>query len=617
MFSFWNLHSPKTAAEYMALGTWHVTGEQTLCAHRLHTLVMEQLKQVPADLAGAGRGPATLLSLVDMLSASAKNVPISNKNVSDLINTQAMELTAENAGLPENAGVLYPADVLEPDKARDFVDFESRILKPGPTHEVLPKPCLRISAKEERKLRRRLLQSNMGQLVPEADIPVDDLGRLILGGMFGVPHKLGKLRVIFDRRPLNLGESRLKWVELPQGCMFIRVVLRPGEHIRGSGGDLSKYFYQLSNVPEALRRNCFGRRITGTEAAELGGDPKVAYRMGLRVIGMGDHNAVDVAQCTHQDVLKSNNALGTNGLMVYGSPLPPGKLFQGIYIDDLLVAYIIDEDADVDTEPDKVLMKRAQEAYKHWNLPRAFEKDFGYGKDDGKGDKKFIAWGTGIDSDPGHVGTPAEKRTSISFGILASLPHKRLPKYLLIRVLALAIHPFMHMRILLSCMHHIYKFLAQYHSDYDIVKMPADIIDELAALAMLLLIAVADIRAQPNTYITSTDATTQAVGATGAQVSNHLSLALYNSCQCRGAYMRLDDNLREFPISELHKLLPEDPVVREMSKCLHWSVIHEQELKESQHVNLQEMREIIWALKYHCGVSLTGNMSNQTCHGWL
>ena len=111
--------------------------------------------------------------------------------------------------------------------------------------------------------------------------------------------------MIFDRRPQNHEEIRFGWAKLPHGCQFCQLILEQSETIRGSGEDLSTYFYQLEQLPSFYRRNAFGRSFDGGEYVEYGGVKGVKYRMALRVIPMGDLNAVDIAQETHLAVLRT------------------------------------------------------------------------------------------------------------------------------------------------------------------------------------------------------------------------------------------------------------------------------------------------------------------------
>ena len=56
-----------------------------------------------------------------------------------------------------------------------------------------------------------------------------------------------------------------------------------------------------------------------------GGIPGKQYYLGLDVIPMGDHNAVDVAQEVHWAVLVKFGALPLGCELVYGEPFPQGQ----------------------------------------------------------------------------------------------------------------------------------------------------------------------------------------------------------------------------------------------------------------------------------------------------
>ena len=81
--------------------------------------------------------------------------------------------------------------------------------------------------------------------------------------------------------------------------MFTQVRLRPNQCLRGSGHDISTFFYHLKTPMNWWRRNRYGRVFSGDDAAVLGGDPRVRYHMALVVTAMGDLNAVGLAQTTH------------------------------------------------------------------------------------------------------------------------------------------------------------------------------------------------------------------------------------------------------------------------------------------------------------------------------
>ena len=73
-----------------------------------------------------------------------------------------------------------------------------------------------VPPREEGHLRDRLWAANMITLVKESDIARRPDGELLVNGLFAVHHPKGQ-RAIFDLRPANWTEHRLKWSILPRG----------------------------------------------------------------------------------------------------------------------------------------------------------------------------------------------------------------------------------------------------------------------------------------------------------------------------------------------------------------------------------------------------------------
>ena len=102
-------------------------------------------------------------------------------------------------------------------------------------------------------------------LVPEAEVPLDISGRPILGGIFAVAHKAESDNLINDRRAPNANEKHLRWASLPHGAQLCRLILKKGKVVRGSGDDLSNYFYLLQHCPDWVVRNAFGKLLKGED----------------------------------------------------------------------------------------------------------------------------------------------------------------------------------------------------------------------------------------------------------------------------------------------------------------------------------------------------------------
>ena len=172
-----------------------------------------------------------------------------------------------------------------------------------------------ISEEDERTLASKMLDIGMAVLVPEADVPRRPDGRPLLAGWFSVPHKDHSDRLILDRRPQNATELRLAPRPWPLGPQLTHLCLRPHQAVSGSAKDLRSFYFQLSwNNP---RYNCVGRRIPGGSVPQYGGLPGCSYRLGLVVAGMGNLNACDLAQLTHEGVLRHRGCLSPSQVIRY------------------------------------------------------------------------------------------------------------------------------------------------------------------------------------------------------------------------------------------------------------------------------------------------------------
>lgn len=141
-------------------------------------------------------------------------------------------------------------------------------------------------------------------------------------------------------------------------------------------------------------------------AQKHGGDPSRSYALCLRVFAMGDHNACDVAQAVHEGVLEHGGALMQEPLR-YGRPLPPGRLLQGVYLDDLLVLYRTLRLAAAGPGPDDDLIAKARAAYLdaglEANIPKRFERQV-----------DFKAWGAQVRGGRGSLASPTESRVAVA-----------------------------------------------------------------------------------------------------------------------------------------------------------------------------------------------------------
>ena len=131
------------------------------------------------------------------------------------------------------------------ERQKILADLSKVIVPESLWPSLLPRPCYWISRPDVTKLISLLLASGMAEVVEASAVPLDSRGRYTVAGLFAVPHKAESDR---DRRPQNATEARLRWSELPHGSLLGQIRVRPDQHIRGSGDDLSNYVYLLENT---------------------------------------------------------------------------------------------------------------------------------------------------------------------------------------------------------------------------------------------------------------------------------------------------------------------------------------------------------------------------------
>ena len=495
-----------------------------------------------------------------------------------------------------HAAVTQIEDLLPAELVAQLHDDNNLVLPTSEWPDPLPRPCLMISPSDERQLRHALVKCGLASLIPEEEVAVGADFRKLIAGLFTVPHKPESDRLIIDRRPQNATEARLRWATLPHGSLLGQIRLEPHEDIRGSGDDVSNYFYLLRRHTSGRNRNAFGRVFTGAEAAELGGDKNRRYHMCLNTLAMGDLNSVDIAQTVHEQLLQKHGCLSDKHALRFGQPVPRSKVLEGVYVDDHVVIGIVPKEKVADiTGPDADILTASRAGYAKAGWPLSSSKSFDFSKE-------FIVWGTEVRSDAGKVGAPRSRRLQLFMLTLLVLTAPGVTKALMQSLLGSYIHPFSHRKECMSVFGKAFKWTSNL-PDCIVHSIPFDVKLELIGAALLVLLAVSDIRAPVSCDITTSDATPTRAGVTVARVSQACASALYDHSEQKGTYTRLnwDDSHWELtPWS--HAELPS--VLKEAVACAEWQVDRSFEFTAIDHVNIQEARAARAALKAQCKRSL-------------
>ena len=594
-YNYFEVGCPKTRGQYItALGPYGVSAEQRVAFESLVRQV-EPFCRVAA-IEGWSRGRKTLFEAIKLLESSGRA-----GSRCDPMTVPAQAVNPDRVSLPARAATCRPEDHLLGGRAEELERVGVPLLKKAEWPPRLPETCHWIGPEDERRLRVHLWEIGMVEFRLEHELLHVD-GAPVTAGLFCVPHKAQSDRLIVDRRKANAIEARLNWSWLPNGAQLGQLQLNADEDVRGCGEDLSNYFYLLENPPDIRGRAAIGRGFYGSEVPDAGLDQDALYYACLRVWGMGDHNAVCVAQSVHEDVLTTAGAWNRDTAMRYGVPLGPGPFYQGIYIDDLLLLQKTPKHkvGDPAAGEDSVVLGKARAGYAKAGLPTATGKSFEYSR-------KFVAWGVEVDSASGLASVPAGRRLQLFVLTMGILSLGRCSPEILRSLLGCYVHPFGLRRELSCCFGRAYRWLEGLRPRRS-SSIPADVFEELRLAALHLPLAASDLRAPVSTTIHTSDATPSRGAFTTATVSRDLASALFDHAEHRGRYTRLDwhqlEGLGVPPPLELweDRELPE--VLRQCVLSAHWVAEKSFAYRTLDHVNLQEARAVKGVLRQRAAESI-------------
>ena len=421
--------------------------------------------------------------------------------------SNALPVKAERVAMPEHAGMVDPL-LLLPEDRREVVANLVALRRPEHLWEPMVRAFHNVPADEEAGLVKKLLEHKMVELVPESQLPHDSCGKMHPGGFFCVPKNETEDRLIYDRRPENSTMERISWAKLPAGACFCKMLLKPTEYLRGSGEDLRNYYYTLALPSSWVPYNAVGRRVDPKIVSSLGLDPNIPHRACLRVLGMGDRNACDIAQAVHEALLQRAGLMEEDTQLVYGAAPPRGSIWEGIYLDDLLVTQRCEHSSVVTSDfvppspdpgdEDMRRIEKARAAYEEAGLRRAVHKAF-------TGLTSFKAWGAEVDGIKGRVGAPIALRRQVWCLIHRMVKHGYATRHLLQKLLGFICFIFQYRRELFSLQHHIYKYM-QTIPDKRWIKLPGFIRDELRSMAFHMAFAFTDMRRSLHNSLLATDA---------------------------------------------------------------------------------------------------------------
>ena len=529
-----------------------------------------------------GRGLEQLEKLVTSIYNSAYSPGCCDLNV---LQAAARDVKPERMSLPEQAGIVDPANHLKGAHKEAFLNMHNDIPIDEPPLEPV-QSCFKVRDEDIIPVYEKLLNSGVCVLIPEEMALRDHNNKIVSAGLFAVPHKESSDRVICDRRPQNQIERRLVWARLPHGCLLTQIILPKNCSIRGSGDDLSNYFYLLKHQDKWLHRNCVGKPIPGSKFEKYGCDPKKKYILCMKVVPMGDCNAVDIAQQTHLEILKEAGVMRDDETIAYRSPLPPKAFMEGLYIDDHIAIQITakrnSKSKKGNTYRDEAVIRASRAYYKQLGIPVSEKKAF-------TKEGQFQAWGTAVDSNSGRVGTPLQKLKQLSNLILQVCRLPKVTQKLIQKCLGLVVHPCMHKRIVMCLLQEVYIWVNKLKPG-EAAKMPLSVKEELLPLALLLPLCHSNIRHEVSCRIGATDASLTGGGRACTLTTPSVAQTLFRYGVHKGEAVRLDwESGALAPPTDMN---PAPAELEDLMNAHVWNTTHKCKFGHKQHINLLEMKMV-------------------------
>ena len=415
-------------------------------------------------------------------------------------------------------------------------------------------------------------------------------------------------RQIGDRRGRNFCERRLHGPSklLPAGPDVFELFLEVGEQVHVSVSDRRDFYHQFSTtysraisntlspgVPAELVSDTAAfsalilRKANQSSSRHCVGDglfasrrfPKVTKKRPSLVFGafksilQGDHGGVEFACQSHENLLRSGKLLGEDVRIVADRPFRGDSLMQGLVIDDFFAVSKVPRGT-VGETPDVKAIRKAIQIYDQ-------EKIIGSPSKDVFGERSAKVIGAHINGsdralDRGicPLGTPATKRYALAWITLQVCALPFTTDVLHVWLLGGWISLLTLRRPLMSVLGASFRLVdssAICPLKPRLVKLTREVANELTVLALLVCMAVSDLRAEASPWVFATDASMKKGAICKATIDKEFSKILWRTSRSKGAYHRLLTPLqalsRRLELLEEFRSVDAVPVSRPVAFC--------------------------------------------------
>jgi len=326
--------------------------------------------------------------------------------------------------------------------------------------------------------------------------------------------------------------------ELAPGSMFALLHLQPNQVFRASADDLAEMYYTFKVPTKRARRNCIGLIFDASCLKHLSCfDPSRHYGqclVALSALAMGDSWAVEFAQQSHHNVLRSlAGSMLEHERVAYRKPFPRTHFCEWLAIDDHIGVQILEKEDFKKSIParDTEVFSRAEGAYKRVGLvqhPKKKQRNVVAGT--------FL--GAEVDGEKGLVSAPRDRIAALMLCTAVIAQRGTTSPRLLSSILGSWIHVLMFRRPILAIASHVFTEGSGFKAE-EVFCLSRVARNEFLALSLLGPMCVSDLRVDIAPFIYCTDASPYGGGICVASEGIPVVKELWRHCEQRGYYSGL------------------------------------------------------------------------------
>ena len=497
-------------------------------------------------------------------------------------------------GLPK----FNPVPYLDPTSQRIFLDPLATRTPVQDASTRPPKLRVHCSRSEKVKLFQLLDASQRLRLhLPEEVTP------LFGSGLFSVPKDLTRDRLILDSRGANILESPPeRWIRSLGSCESLtKIVLEPHQQLAASANDLRDFYYLFQASESRSRRNVL---VGGLDVREL---PQLSclkpehvekgYVYGsLSTLAMGDCQAVELAQSCHLGLALQSGVAHTQNLTTFYKPWPRLQTAVGLVIDDFVALSVVEKKKAKEQSDGARLADVMQSRYEEVGLIPNKKKAF-------RDQLSSSFWGGDLDGEGGLI-RGALKRAIPVCGILIKVIQIGAANCELLEVLAGSIISlFLLRRRFLSLLDSLFGAFRGKEPD-EVVALNGKTLSDLLLIALLLPVAVTNLRALPPSHFGASDASGWGEAGVAAPIPYAISKELLRHCLRKSVWTKLLSPsgalLRSRGVLAEEEELPDgcekfekNPLWELCANCLTFSQVFSKRKSGQRHINVGELRAAI------------------------